>query len=81
MILVKYMRRLKNENKNQVFNELAGRYAADFEDDQLVLKVETIHGDVAIVRFGDWIIKEKELGKYYPIKDSIFKEQYGEIEE
>ena len=63
-------------NKDQVFNELTGQYAQDFEDGKPALKVTTIHGEIAIVRLGDWIIKEAELGFYYPIKDDIFKNQY-----
>ena len=30
----------------------------------------------AIVRFGDWIVKEPKLGFYYPVKDEVFKRGY-----
>lgn len=63
-------------NKNMVFNSLTGQYAADFEDDKPIIKVTTIHGEIAIVRISDWIIKESKLGYYYPIKDDIFKTSY-----
>ncbi len=58
-----------DKNKNQVRNSLTGQHAADFEDGSPVLKVKTVHGDIAIVRLGDWIVKDQELGTYYPIKD------------
>jgi hypothetical protein len=65
------------QNKDRVFHSLTGQYAADFEDDKPILKVTTIHGDVAIVRPGDWIVKEEKLGYYYPIKDDIFRAGYA----
>lgn len=64
------------ENKDKVYNSLTGQFAADFEDDKPILKVTTVHGDVAIVRLGDWIVKEPKLGHYYPIKNNIFKNDY-----
>lgn len=64
-------------NKDRVFNSLTGQYAADFEDGQPILKVTTIHGEVAVVRLGDWIIKEPTIGCYYPIKDEIFRGGYA----
>ena len=63
-------------NKDQVFNSLTGRHAADFEDDKPILKVETVHGEIAIVRLGDLIVKDAKPGTYYPIKDEIFCDQY-----
>ena len=65
-----------DENKDQVHNSLTGQYAAGFEDGQPILKVTTVHGDIAIIRFGDWIVKDQELGTYYPIKDDIMQKQY-----
>lgn len=65
------------ENKDRVFNSLVGQYAADFEEGSPVLKVMTIHGDVAIVRIGDWIAKDKEPGTYYPIKDEVMQDKYA----
>jgi len=67
-----------HDNKDQVLNSLTGNFIADFEDGQPVLKVVTIHGDTAIVRLGDWIIKEKTPGFYYPVKDDIFRLIYKE---
>lgn len=67
------------ENKNQIFNSLTGQYAADFENGEPILKITTIHGEIAVVRLGDWIVKEPELGYYYPVKDDIFKKKYDRI--
>jgi hypothetical protein len=64
------------DDKNRIFNSLTGNYAADFEDGRPILKVTTIHGETAIVRLGDWIVKEGKLGCYYPIKDDIFLDKY-----
>ena len=64
------------KNKDRVFNALTGQYAADFEDGEPIIKVTTIHGEIAIVRLGDWIIKETKQGFYYPIKDDIFRAGY-----
>ena len=64
-------------NKDRIFDELSGRYAADIEDGQPIIKVTTIHGEVAIVRLGDWIVKEHKNGYYYPVKDEIFWEYYA----
>ena len=61
-----------NENKDQVFNELTGQHAADFEDGKSILQVKTVHGEIAIVRIGDWVVKDAELGTYYPVKEKIF---------
>ncbi len=60
------------ENKHQVFNDLTGQRGADFEDGKPILKVVTIHGEIAIVRLGDWIVKEPKQGCYYPVKPDIF---------
>ncbi|MCP3941083.1 MAG: hypothetical protein GY710_06325 [Desulfobacteraceae bacterium] len=69
-----------NENKNQVFNELTGNYCADFENNKPIIKVKTMHGEIAVVRIGDWIVEDIEKGTYYPVKDSFFKKNYEEIE-
>ena len=62
--------------KDRIFNSLTGQYTADFENGQPILKVKTVHGDIAIVRLGDWIVKDREPGTYYLIKDEVMQEQY-----
>jgi hypothetical protein len=64
------------ENKDMVFNALTGQYAHDFENGKPIIKVTTIHGEIAIVRLGDWIVKESKQGFYYPIKPDIFRVGY-----
>ena len=64
------------ESKDRVFNSLTGQCAHGFEDGKPIIKVTTIHGEIAIVRIGDWIIKESKKGFYYPIKDDIFRAGY-----
>ena len=63
------------ENKDRVFNSLTGNYSAAFEDNRPVLSVTTIHGDTAIIRIGDWVVKDSKIGTYYPIKDEVFRGQ------
>jgi len=65
-----------DKNKDQVHNSLTGQYAAAMEDGKPILKVTTIHGEAAIVRIGDWVVKDGEIGTYYPVKDSIFRKGY-----
>jgi hypothetical protein len=64
-------------NKDQVFNSLTGQYAAGHEGGKPVLKVTTIHGEIAIVRIGDWIVQDAEPGTYYPVKDAVFRAAYN----
>lgn len=68
--------RFTHENKDRVFSELTGQVSADFEDGEPIIKVTTIHGEIAIVRIGDWIVKEKKLGYYYPVKHEVFSVDY-----
>ena len=65
-----------NENKDMVRNELTGRFSASFEDGKPILCVETTSGNSAIVRLGDWIVKENSIGFYYPVKNDIFGASY-----
>jgi len=64
------------KNKDMIFNSLTGQHSAAFEGDKPILKVKTVHGEIAIVRIGDWIVKDKEIGTYYPIKPDIWKNSY-----
>lgn len=68
--------RFTNEMKDRIFNSLTGMYCADIEDGNPILKVTTVHGDISIVRIGDWIVKEQILGYYYPVTDSEFRRRY-----
>jgi len=70
---------LTEENKDRVFNSLTGQFAADFENEKPIIKVTTIHGEIAVVRVGDWIVKEPKIGRYYPIKDDIFRGGYEAV--
>lgn len=65
------------KNKNQVFSALTGMYAQDMEGGYPVIKVTTIHGDTAIVRLGDWIVKEPIEGFYYPVAGGVFSKSYS----
>lgn len=64
------------ENKDRIFNSLTGQYAAASEDGKPILKVTTIHGEIAVVRLGDWIVQDAAIGTYYPVKDEVFRAGY-----
>jgi hypothetical protein len=66
-----------DEDKDRIYNELTGQYAADYENGKPILKVTTAHGEIAIIRIGDWIVKDIEIGTYYPVKDKFFRENYA----
>lgn len=69
------------DNMNRVFNDLSGTRAPGRDEDGTPhLKVMTIHGETAIVRLGDWIVSEPELGRYYPVKPDIFEATYEPVE-
>jgi len=70
-----------DETRDQVFNNLTGNITTDFEDGKPILKVKTIRGEIAIVRLGDWIIKENKQGYYCPCKPDVFKKTYEKVEE
>ena len=65
-----------DKTKDRIFNELTGNTAADHEDGKPILEVTTIHGEIATVRLGDWIVKDVKPGTYYPVKDEVFRARF-----
>ena len=70
-----------DEAKQQCFNFVGGNRRADFEDvgDDMgipILVFDTIHGDEAVARFGDWLVKEPDGIYCYPCKPDIFADTY-----
>ena len=47
--------------------------------DYIALNVRTAHGEIAIVRHGDWIIPEKTPGRFYPCKPDVFRDTYEPV--
>jgi len=68
-----------DEDKNRCFNFVRSNVMADTENGKPTMKIQTIHGDTAIVRLGDWIVKEPIPGFYYPVKPDIFEETYESV--
>jgi len=68
------------ENKNRVFNWMAGNRVAGFEGDAPIIKFMTIHGDIAVARIGDWVVKDSAPGTYYPVKPGVFAKTYEAVE-
>lgn len=71
--------RFTEENKDRIFNEMTGQVVADTEKGEPVLRVTTLHGDIATIRVGDWIIKDATLGTYYPCKSEMFDRDNEEV--
>jgi hypothetical protein len=46
----------------------------------IALNVRTTHGELAVVRHGDWIIPEKTPGRFYPCKPDIFAATYEAVD-
>ena len=69
-----------DDTKDQVLNWVRGTTSADFEEGQPILKFMTIHGDTAIARIGDWIVKGEKPGDYWPVKPDIFEATYEPVE-
>jgi len=68
------------KNKDHVFTWMLGNRYADFEDGAPVLRFMTIHGDEAVARIGDWVVKDGAPGTYYPVKPDIFAKTYDAVE-
>lgn len=69
--------RFTDADKERIFNSMTGNLAPSFEGDSPILKVRTAHGETAIVRLGDWIVEDIEIGTYYPVKDAAFQASYA----
>ena len=67
------------ENKDRAFHFVRCTCAADFEDGEPILKIQTLEG-VMTARIGDWIIKGVK-GEFYPCKPDIFEATYVPVSE
>jgi hypothetical protein len=47
----------------------------------IALNVRTTHGEIAVVRHGDWIIPDSKPGTFYPCKPDIFEKTYELVED
>lgn len=45
----------------------------------IAINVRTVHGELATVRHGDWIIPDGKPGTYYPCKPDIFEATYERV--
>jgi len=45
----------------------------------IALFVRTVHGEIATVRHGDWIVPEAEPGRFYPVKPDVFAATYEPV--
>lgn len=52
----------------------------DLCSEKVTMVVTTIHGDEAVVRRGDWVAREPMEGRFYPIRDDIFRDIYELVE-
>jgi hypothetical protein len=67
------------KTKDRVLNWISGNCALGFEDGVPILKFMTVHGDIAIARIGDWIVKDARPGTYYPVKPDVFERTYDAV--
>jgi hypothetical protein len=67
------------EKKNRVFNWMDGNRYPDFEGNDPIIRFTTIHGDEAVARIGDWVVKDSEPGTYYPVKNDVFAKTYDPV--
>lgn len=47
----------------------------------IALNARTAHGEIAVVRHGDWIIPEKQPGCFYPCKPDVFAATYEPVKD
>lgn len=47
----------------------------------IALNVRTVHGEIATVRHGDWIIPDGKPETFYPCKPDIFETTYEPVDE
>lgn len=66
------------ESKVKIISELPGAFSATIEDGSPVLRVMTMRGEMAVVRVGDWIVKDGKPGTYYPMKDPVLAKGYAQ---
>jgi hypothetical protein len=45
----------------------------------IALDVRTVHGEIATVRHGDWIIPDAKPGRFYPCKPDVFERTYEPV--
>lgn len=45
----------------------------------IAMNVRTTHGELAVVRHGDWIIPDSKPGTFYPCKPDVFARTYDEV--
>ena len=68
--------RFTDATKDGVISSCDGNVSPDHEDGNPILKVTTIYGETAIIRLGDWIVRDSNPGTYYPVKHDIFCRRY-----
>lgn len=56
--------------------ELASDTCGEVGPTYIALQVRTIHGELATVRHGDYIVPESAPGRFYPVKPAVFDAKY-----
>ena len=56
--------------------EEASDTCGDLGPAYIAFEVRTAHGELATVRHGDWVIPEKQPGRFYPCKPDVFAATY-----
>ena len=73
--------RFTDKDKDRIFTAISGSPIADRDaDGKPIIKIRTMHGEYATVKIGDWIIKDADIGTYYPCVHEEFIKRYEVME-
>lgn len=67
----------ENVRGYEIGAEDASDTCGEIGPDYVALDVMTTHGEVAVVRHGDWIIPDSKHGTFYPCKPDVFAATYS----
>jgi hypothetical protein len=77
-VVIEAFRYLPDESNRAELLEIYGLWGGAGGRGELIGMV-TIHGDTAYARPGDWIAREPDPTKFYPIKLDIFEATYEPV--
>lgn len=60
-------------------NEITTHGMGKFGEGPAYCEFNTVHGEKAVAREGDWIAKDAKPGTFYPIKPEVFETNYDKV--
>jgi hypothetical protein len=73
-------RRITGDEASDTCGEFETSNSAPGQRDYIAFDVRTAHGEIAVVRHGDWIVPEAIPGRFYPVKPDVFAATYEPVE-